>query len=102
MTRRQTRGRIAVRGTVVALTVAVVIGLVVFAAVLLIGGRIDDALRATVYVALAYLLLNLAVLAVGLVVRPSESSWAIGAALATPVILAAIGFGYTAYLAVPK
>jgi hypothetical protein len=92
--------RIAVRGTLIALAVAAIIGALVFAAVMLIAGRLDDALRATAYVALGYLALNLIVLGVGLLVRPSES-WAIGAALATPVVLAAIGFGYAAYRSVP-
>ena len=95
------KGRIAVRGTLIALAVAAVIGAVVFGAVMLIGGNAGDALRALGYVALGYLGLNLVVLAVGLVVRPSES-WAVGAALATPVVLAAIGFGYAAYLRVPS
>ena len=79
---------------------AAVIGLIVFASVLLIGGTVGDAVVATAYVAGLYLSLNLIVLAVGLFFRPS-SSWAVGAALATPVILAAIGFGYAAYRSVP-
>jgi hypothetical protein len=101
MTPSSTRGRIAVRGTLIALAVAAVIGAVVFAVVMLMGGTSADALRAASYLALGYLLLNLTVLVIGLVVRPS-ASWAVGAALATPVILAAIGFGYTAYLGVPR
>ena len=95
------RGRIAVRGTLIALAVAAMIGAMVFGAVMLIGGNVGDALRALGYVALGYLTLNLVVLAVGLVMRPSER-WAVGAALATPVVLAAIGFGYAAYLRVPS
>jgi hypothetical protein len=97
-----TRGtrRIAVRGTLIALAAAATIGGLVFGVVMLMSGSVDDALRATAYVALGYLALNLVVLAVGLMLKPSES-WAIGAAVATPVILAAIGFGYAAYRAVP-
>ncbi|MEA2677246.1 MAG: hypothetical protein QOJ81_1387 [Chloroflexota bacterium] len=100
MARPSSRGQIAVRGTLIALAVAAVIGAVVFAAVMLISGKVDDALVALSYVALGYLVLNLVVLGVGLSFRPSPS-WAVGAALATPIILAAIGFGYAAYRAVP-
>jgi len=91
---------VAVRGALIALTVSAVLGVVVFAAVVLITGKTDDALRPAAYLALGYLALNLIVLSVGLVARPS-GAWAIGAALATPVILAAIGFGYTIFLAKP-
>jgi hypothetical protein len=101
MTPSLTRGPIAVRGTLIAGAVAAVIGFIVFGVVMLMGGTSADALRAAGYLALGYLLLNLSVLVIGLVVRPS-ASWAVGAALATPVILAAIGFGYTAYLGVPR
>jgi hypothetical protein len=92
--------RVAVRGILIALAAAAIVGGVVFGTVILMSGSIDDALRATAYLALGYLALNLVVLGVGLVLKPSES-WAIGAAVATPVILAAIGFGYAAYRAVP-
>ena len=91
---------IAVRGALIALAVSAVLGAVLFAAVMLITGKSDDALRAAGYLALGYLALNLIVLGVGLVARPS-GAWAIGAALATPVILAAIGFGYSIFLAKP-
>ena len=91
---------VAVRGSLIALAVSALLGVVAFAAVMLITGRLDDALRAGAYVGFGYLALNLIVLVVGLVVTRSQS-WAIGAAVATPVILAAVGFGYTAYLAVP-
>ena len=100
MTRPPGTSHTAIRGALIAIAVAAVVGGVVFGAVMLISGRVDDALTAAGYLALGYLLLNLIVLVVGLWFRPSES-WAIGAAVATPVILAAIGFGYTAYLAVP-
>ena len=99
MTLPFSKSQIAVRGTLIAVAVATVIGLVVFATVMLVSGRADDALRAAAYVGLGYLALNLIVLGAGLLVRPSES-WAIGAALATPVVIAAIGFGYAAYLGV--
>jgi galactitol-specific phosphotransferase system IIC component len=92
--------RIAVRGTLIALGAAAILGGVVFAVVMLMGGTVADAVRATAYVALGYLALNLVVLGIGLLLKPSDS-WAIGAAVATPVILAAIGFGYAAYRAVP-
>jgi hypothetical protein len=94
------RVQIAVRGTLIALVTAVVVGAVVFAAVMLIGGKIEDALRAGAYVAAGYVALNLVVLLVGLLVRPSES-WAVGAALATPVVVAAIGFGYSIFRGYP-
>jgi hypothetical protein len=68
---------------------------------MLVSGSVDDALLAVGYVAVGYLCLNLAILAVGMWFKPSEG-WAVGAALATPVILAAIGFGYAAYRAVPS
>ena len=100
MTDRQGTGRVAVRGTLIALAAAAILGGLVFGVVMLMGGSIADAVRATAYVALGYLALNLVVLGVGLLVKPSEG-WAIGAAVATPVILAAIGFGYAAYRAVP-
>jgi hypothetical protein len=94
------RAKIAARGTLIAFVAALVVGAVVFAAVMLIGGTSADALMAGAYVAAGYLVLNLVVLGVGLFVRPSES-WAVGAALATPAILAAIGFGYSIYSAYP-
>ncbi|HUP83328.1 MAG TPA: hypothetical protein VM284_03965 [Candidatus Limnocylindria bacterium] len=100
MTAAPNRVRIALRGTLIALAVAAVIGAVVFAAVMLISGKPEDALRAAGYMALGYLALNLIVLGIGLVARPPDI-WAVGAALATPVILAAIGFGYTIFLAKP-
>ena len=90
----------ALQGALIALVVSALVGAVVFAGVILITGKFDEALRAGGYLGLGYLALNLVVLAVGLIVRRSES-WAVGAAVATPVILAAIGFGYTAYLAAP-
>ena len=77
-----------------------VVGLIVVAAVMLMSGKIGDALLAAAYVAVSYLSLNVVVLTVGLWFKPSVS-WAVGAALATPVILAAIGFGYAAYRSVP-
>ncbi len=101
MTSSSSRVRIAVRGTLIALVVAGVIGAVVFAAVILISGNANDALRAAGYVALGYLALNLVVLGAGLIARPSEG-WAVGAALATPVVIAAMGFGYAAYLSLPS
>jgi hypothetical protein len=94
------RVQIALRGTLIALVAAGVVGAVLFAAVMLIGGNFDDAVRAGSYVAAGYLALNLAVLLVGLLVRPSES-WAVGAALATPVVVAAIGFGYSIFRGYP-
>ena len=100
MTRPSATSHTAIRGALIALAAAALVGGVVFAAVILITGRVGDAVNTAGYLALGYLLLNLIVLVVGLWFRPSES-WAIGAAVATPVILAAIGFGYTAYLAVP-
>lgn len=100
MTDTPSTGRIAVRGTLIALAAAAILGGLVFAVVMLMGGSIADAVRATAYVALGYLALNLIVLGAGLLVRRSES-WAVGAALATPVIVAAIGFGYAAFRSVP-
>ena len=100
MTRTPGTRHIAIRGGLIALAVAAVIGGVVFAAVVLMSGSIDDALLAAGYVALSYLCLNLVILAAGLWFKPS-GSWAVGAALATPVILAAIGFGYAAFRSVP-
>ena len=97
---RRSTGRVVLRGTLIALAAAAIIAGLVFGIVFLMGGGTADALRASAYVALGYLALNLVVLGGGLLVKPSES-WAIGAAVATPVILAAIGFGYTAYLALP-
>jgi hypothetical protein len=92
--------RAVVRGALIALAVAAVVGGGTFAAVMLITANLDEAFRAGGYLGVGYLALNLVVLVLGLIVRPSES-WPVGAAVATPVILAAIGFGYTAYLAVP-
>ena len=76
-------------------------GLVVFATAEFIGLTAADVVRVVVTVAGSYLLLNLTILAVGLWFKPS-ASWAVGAALATPVILAAIGFGYVAFRSVPS
>jgi hypothetical protein len=47
-----------------------------------------------------FLWLNVTILTVGLWFRP-QRSWAIGACLATPVVLAAVGFGYSIFLAYP-
>ena len=92
--------QIALRGTLIAVAVAALLGVVVFGAVMLMGGDAGDAMVAVVYVALSYLALNLVILGVGLFFRPSRS-WAVGAALATPVIVSAIGFGYVAFRSVP-
>lgn len=100
MSSPRTTRQVALRGILIALAVAAVIGAVVFTGVMLISGKVDDSLRATAYVALGYLALNVIILSVGLVFRASDS-WAVGAALATPVILAAIGFGYVAYQSIP-
>ncbi|MEP7361276.1 MAG: hypothetical protein ABI744_06840 [Chloroflexota bacterium] len=101
MTPPYSRARIALRGFLIALAVAAVIGAVVFASVILISAKVDDALLAAAYVGGGYLALNLIILGAGLLVRASDS-WAVGAALATPVILAAIGFGYAAYRSIPN
>jgi hypothetical protein len=101
MTERPSIRRVAVLGVLVALAVSTVIGVVVFAVGFLVTREVtENSLRAPLYLALGFLTLNLVVLGVGLLARPSES-WAIGAAVATPVILAAIGFGYTIFLARP-
>ncbi|MEP7379143.1 MAG: hypothetical protein ABI725_06210 [Chloroflexota bacterium] len=100
MTPVRTRGQIAIRGVFLALVVAAILGLIVFGAAQLVGATLGDGIQAAAVVALGYLLLNLLVLAIGLLFKPS-SSWAVGAALATPVIVAAIGFGYTIFLSYP-
>lgn len=96
----QIRG-LALRGTAIALVVALVLGLIVFgAATLFLGETLASALAAGATVGLGYLWLNLIILMVGLWFKPTDS-WAVGSALATPVVLAAIGFGYAAYRAWP-
>ncbi|MDL2335952.1 MAG: hypothetical protein QFC55_07975, partial [Chloroflexota bacterium] len=84
------------RGGLIALAVAVALGAIAFAAVMLISGKNEDALLAAGFVGFGYLGLNLTVLAIGLWFKPAES-WAVGAALATPVVVAAIGFGYSIF-----
>lgn len=101
MTYTTSRRHIAARGALIALAVAAAIGGVIFGAVMLLGGGVDAALVAVTYVAVGYLCLNLIILVVGLWLKPTEA-WAVGAALATPVVLAAIGFGYAAYRSVPS
>ena len=104
---------IARRGAGYALIAASIIGGIVAAYVTtLVNGsegifgtiRLGQALTLGVIagaaIGFAYASLNMLILMIGLWLRPSPS-WAIGAALATPVILAAIGFGYAAYRAVP-
>ena len=95
-----TKPQIAFRGAALALAVAAVIGLIVFGAASLMGAAVGDGLKAAAVIGLGYLLLNLVVLAVGLMLQPSPN-WAVGAALATPVIVAALGFGYTIFLSYP-
>lgn len=101
MTDLLSKRRIAVRGTLIALAVSAVIGVAVVAAVWLVAREVnEDSLRAAAYLALGYLTLNLIVLGIGLLARPSNA-WALGAAFATPLVIAAIGFGYTIFLAKP-
>ena len=100
MTTIPPKRQIAIRGVLLAVAVAAVIGLIVFGAAQLMGAALGDGIKAAVVIGLGYLLLNLVVLGVGLVMGPSRS-WAVGAALATPVIVAAIGFGYSIFLAYP-
>jgi hypothetical protein len=89
------------RGLLIALGAAAVIGVIVFAAAeLLLNGGFNHALSAAAYVAGGFLWLNVIVLVTGLWFKPAES-WSLGAMLSTPVILAAIGFGYAAYRAMP-
>ena len=96
----QVRG-LALRGAAIALAVALALGLIVFgAAELFLGETLATGLVAGATVGLGYLWLNLIILSVGLWFKPAES-WAVGSALSTPVILAAIGFGYAAYRAWP-
>jgi uncharacterized membrane protein len=96
----QTR-RLALRGAALAIAVALALGVTtVLVAILLLHVPADTGLIAGSAVGLGYLWLNLVVLGVGLWFRPSES-WALGAVLATPVVLAAIGFGYASYRAWP-
>jgi hypothetical protein len=78
---------------VLALTVAVL-------ATLLLRYELTVGLLAGVVVGAGFLWLNLLILAVGLWFKPTEG-WAVGACLATPVIVAAIGFGFAAYRAWP-
>jgi hypothetical protein len=92
---------VAVRGSLIALAVAGVIGLIVLGVALLTGVPSGQAVQAALTLGVGYLLLNLTILAVGLPFKPS-ASWAVGAALATPVVLSAIGFGYVAFRAVPQ
>jgi hypothetical protein len=100
---------IARRGATYALIAALIIGGIVAAYVTtLVNGsegifgtiRLGQALTLGVIagaaLGFAYASLNVLILVVGLWFRPSPS-WAIGAALATPVIVAAVGFGITAY-----
>lgn len=100
MTSIPTKRQIAIRGVLLALAVAAAIGLIVFGTAEFMGAALGDGVKAAVVIGLGYLLLNLVVLAVGLMFRPSRT-WAVGAALATPVIVAAIGFGYTIFLSYP-
>jgi hypothetical protein len=93
--------RLGLRGAAIALVVALALGLIIFVlATVFLGATPAVGLMAGGTVGLAYLLLNLVVLAVGLWFKPSDS-WPIGSALSTPVIVAAIGFGYAAYRAWP-
>ncbi len=92
---------LALRGAAIALGVAAVLGLVVFVlATVILGYGLTGGLLAGAVVGAGFLWLNLLVLAVGLWFKP-DRAWAVGACLATPVIIAAIGFGYAAYRAWP-
>src|SRR5512141_1253987 len=99
---RQPEARpIATRGVAIALGVAAVLALVVMAlATVLLGYELAGGLLSGAVVGGGFLWLNLVVLAVGLWFKPTEG-WAVGACLATPVIVAAIVFGYAAYRAWP-
>jgi hypothetical protein len=93
--------RLALRGAAIALVVSLALVVIIFVlATLFLGATPAVALTAGGVIGLVYLLLNLVVLAVGLWFKPSDS-WPIGSALSTPVIVAAIGFGYAAYRAWP-
>jgi hypothetical protein len=93
--------RLALRGAAIALGVALVLTVSVFVlAMVFLNATPAVGLIAGGTIGLTYLLLNLVVLAIGLWFKPSDS-WSVGSALATPVIVAAIGFGYAAYRAWP-
>jgi hypothetical protein len=100
---------IALRGLLVAVLAGIIVGLAAGALAIAFLNSPDTArilgplgLGMVVFVVVGggFLWLNLVVLTIGLWFRP-ERSWAIGACLATPVVLAAIGFGYAAYRAWP-
>jgi hypothetical protein len=100
---RQPEARgLAMRGLAVALVVAAVLALIVVGlATLVLGYALNGGLFAGAVVGAGFVWLNVLVLAVGLWFKP-DRSWAVGACLATPVIVAAIGFGYVAYRAWPS
>ena len=106
--RPTTRG-IALRGLFIAVLAGLIVGLTagVLATVFLnspdtshILGPLGLGMVVFFVTGVGFFWLNLAILTIGLWFRPGHS-WAIGACLATPVVLAAIGFGYAAYRAWP-
>ncbi len=93
--------RLAMRGVAIAVVVALALALIVFVlAMLFLGATLAVGLTAGGIVGAGFFWLNSVVLAIGLWFKPS-ASWPIGSALSTPVIVAAIGFGYAAYRAWP-
>jgi hypothetical protein len=63
-----------------------------------LGQAVSLGLVAGSAIGAAFFWSNLVILEIGLWFRPAES-WAVGAPFATPVILAAVGFGYVSYSA---
>lgn len=110
LVRRPEMRGLAARGAGVALLVAAIIGLVaillitlvfngrpfLFGSTLSLAGAFTLGLIGGGVLAGGFLWINLLVLAVGLWFRPGEG-WAVGATLATPVVIAALGFGYGSF-----
>ena len=100
---------IALRGLAVAVLSGLIVGLTAgaLATVFLnspdtshILGPLGLGMVVFVVTGIGFFWLNLVVLTIGLWFKPTRG-WAVGACLATPVIVAAIGFGYAAYRAWP-
>ena len=106
---RPTARGIALRGLFIAVLAGLIVGLTagVLATVFLnspdtshILGPLGLGMVVFVVTGIGFFWLNLVVLTIGLWFKPTRG-WAVGACLATPVIVAAIGFGYAAYRAWP-
>lgn len=99
---------LALRGASIALVAAIVVALVMvvvttlffngrdFFGTISLGSALSFGLIVGGFVGASFFWLNTVILAIGLWFK-ATGGWAVGALAATPVVIAAVGFGFTAY-----